>query len=81
MVYMGSMAARLEALSTRTAHSEDCMATPSEATVACMEDWAAYMVDSMATQALEDTAANSDLVVPSEFSEVSTAWEVFLVEQ
>lgn len=68
MVYMGSTAVHLEALSAHTAHSEDSMATPSEASAACMEDWVAYMED-MASPASEDTALSSvDLAHPSEVS-------------
>lgn len=67
MVYMGSTAVHLEALSAHT-HSEDSMATPSEASVAYMEDWVAYM-EAMASPSSEDTALSSvDLAHPSEVS-------------
>lgn len=68
MVYMGSTAVHLEALSAHTAHSEDSMETPSEASVAYMEDWVAYM-EAMASPSSEDTALSSvDLAHPSEVS-------------
>lgn len=73
MVHTGYTAVRSEAALAPTAHSEDTedsMAVPTEDSADCTEDWVACMEDWMASmeatasQALEDTVANSDSARP-----------------